>query len=84
MANAPKAAPAAAEEKEQAPVAAPKAAPVAAKPATSKKTVTNKSKGLRYVGGVKILPGRSADVDAAQLDNPACKAEIEQGLLEVK
>lgn len=56
----------------------------AAKPATSKKTVTNKSKGLRYIGGVKILPGRSAEVDAAQLDNPACKAEIEQGLLEVK
>lgn len=56
----------------------------AAKPATSKKTVTNKSKGLRYVGGVKILPGKSAEIDAAQLDNPACKAEIEQGLLELK
>lgn len=56
----------------------------AAKPATSKKTVTNKSKGLRYIGGVKILPGKSAEIDAAQLDNPACKAEIEQGLLEVK
>lgn len=56
----------------------------AAKPATSKKTVTNKSKGLRYIGGVKILPGKSAEIDAAQLDNPACKAEIEQGMLEVK
>lgn len=75
MANTPKAAPVAAEEQ--------KAAPVAVS-TTSKKTVTNKSKGLRYVGGVKILPGGSAEVEAAQLDNPACKAEIEQGLLEVK
>lgn len=67
----------------------PKAAAVAAKneapkAAASKVTVTNRSKGLRYVGKVKILPGKSAEVDAAQLENPACKAEIEQGLLEVK
>lgn len=51
------------------------------------KTLTNKTKGLRHVAGVKILPGQSVELNAEQLKaveaNPVAMAWIEKGDLKL-
>lgn len=53
------------------------------------KVIVNKSKGLRYVGGKKLLPDdkgvefTSAEVEAAQA-NPAFVARLKAGEFEIK
>ena len=53
--------------------------PVEAKPAK----LTNNTKGLRGVAGIKILPGKSVEVTREQVEminkNPCAMAWIKQG-----
>lgn len=52
------------------------------------KTLTNNTKGLRHVVGLKVLPGKSVAVDAAAEKlikaNPVAVAWIESGDLTLK
>lgn len=45
--------------------------------------VKNTSKGLRYIGDVKIIPGQTEEVADAELKSPVVKAWIEAGDIEV-
>lgn len=50
---------------------------------TKEKSLTNNTKGLRYVAGFKVLPGKSVTLDADQLKvleaNPVAMAWIKNG-----
>lgn len=56
--------------------------------AKTPKTLTNNTKGLRHVVGFKVLPGKSVELTAEQvelvMDNPVAKAWIEAGDLSLK
>ena len=45
--------------------------------------VKNKTKGLRYIGDVTIVPGQSAEVPDELLESDVVKCWIEQGDIEV-
>lgn len=45
--------------------------------------VKNNTKGVRYIGEVKILPGKSAEVADAELKSPVVAAWVEAGDVEV-
>lgn len=53
-----------------------------------KKLLTNNTVGLRHVAGVKVLPGKSVDIDSDQEKaikaNPVAVAWIENGDLSLK
>ncbi|MGL5327557.1 MAG: hypothetical protein ACRC91_23105 [Aeromonas sp.] len=45
--------------------------------------VKNTSNGLRYIGDVKIIPGKTEEVADAELKSPVVQAWIEAGDIEV-
>jgi len=45
--------------------------------------VKNNTKGVRYIGEVKILPGKTAEVADAELKSPVVAAWVEAGDVEV-
>lgn len=45
--------------------------------------VKNTSKGLRYIGDVQIIPGKTEDVSDADLKSPVVQAWVEAGEIEV-
>jgi hypothetical protein len=52
------------------------------------KTLTNNTKGLRHVVGIKVLPGQTVDITEQQLNlidaNPVAKDWVESGDLSLK